>query len=298
MNLLSDTDPSDIYVKEPYVINVRACYDILKQKTELLAVNEEKKQNALEILKNEFKFFCSQISIKKKLSYSEDNKQFELGTNHQSFYKWLAFDLTLQKTTTIQSMLTAYSVGKLGSVVNFNNQIEHRVPLYMAFLIFDHQPQDFAVQHWISQNNYPNDSFKDDVKSNLFIDESVKSKIKISPEAQDFLKSILINYLHSEEQRLLFTGTIEGRFIKVKEKVFLNLKANLFCDLIKQLYDNNRLLITSNKKQINEWICNNFLFNKKGMPSPITTSYCSQLLSGREEPSVGRRFVINDLTVK
>ena len=288
----------NVYVKDPYVINVRSCYNSLKERTEQLTISVEKKEHALKIIEHEFEFFCSQISIQKNLPYGEDSNQYELITNHETFYKWLAFDLTLQKPTTIQSMLSAYSSGKIGQVINFNNQIEFRVPLYMAFLIFDHEPQDYAVQHWIKQNNYAQDIFAKKSISEIFIDESVKPKIRIAPEVQNYLKLKLTEYLDSNEQKTLLLGVLEGLFLKGNEKVFLNLKANLFCDLIKQLHDDNRLLITSSKKQINEWICNNFLFDKKGIPGLIAPSYCSQLLSGREEPSIGRRFDIKDLTVK
>jgi hypothetical protein len=164
----------NVYVKDPYVINVRSCYNSIKERTEQLTTSVEKKEHALQIIEHEFEFYCSQISIQKNLTYAEDNKQYELKTNHEIFYKWLAFDLTLQRTTTIQSMLTAYSVGRIGQVFNFNNQIEFRVPLYMAFLIFDHEPQDYAVQYWINQNNYTKDIFAKKSISEIFIDESVK----------------------------------------------------------------------------------------------------------------------------
>ncbi len=291
-------DSPDVYVKDPYVINVRNCYNDIKERTQQVITSVERKEVALQIIELEFEFFCSQISIQQNLPYREDSKQYEINTNHETFYKWLAFYLTLQKPAIIQSMLTAYSVGKIGPVFNFNNKIEFRVPLFMEFMIFDHETQDYAVQYWINQNNYANDIFAKKSISEIFIDESVKPKIRIAPEVQNYLKLKLTEYLDSNEQKTLLLGVLEGLFLKGNEKVFLNLKANLFCDLIKQLHDDNRLLITSSKKQINEWICNNFLFDKKGIPGLITPSYCSQLLSGREEPSIGRRFEIKDLTVK
>jgi hypothetical protein len=288
----------DTYVKNPYVINVRKCYNDLKERTQQVNIDNERKQIVIEILDHEFQFFCSQIIIKEDLNYSDDNKQYELSTSHVSFYKWLAYDLTLQNHTTIQSMLTAYSVGTLGSVVNFNNEIEFMIPKYMSHLIFNHKEQDYAVQHWIKENNYRIDLYANKENSELFFSESIEPKIKIAPEAQSFLKTNLIKYLGSDSQRTLFLGAMEGLYLKDNEKVFLDLRANVFCDLIKQLRDDRELLITSNKTQINKWICNNFLFNLKGSPAPIKKSYCTQLLSGREEPSKANRFSIKDLIVK
>ena len=83
---------------------------------------------------------------------------------------------------------------------------------------------------------------------------------------------------------------MEGYFLLEPNKISFNMKANVFCDLLKQIKDGKSMNITSNKKLINEWICTNFLFNQRGAAKGIKPSYCAQLLSGRETPVDGVRI--------
>jgi len=289
----------DFYEKDVYVINVKEVYNDLYQRIEQEIIKDRGiGKERLELLESEFDFYCSKIKIKKKLPYAPDLKQYELKTTHPSFYKWLGFALTVQDHKSIVMQLQAYAQGRYGEVSNFNKTIEFQVLKFMAFMPFEHLKQDHAVERWIIANNYQGEKQNAEAISPLL--QKVGLKIKslfILPDVQEYLKSTFVDYLENPEQRALFMTIMEGHFLVENEKISLKLKANIFCDVIKQLKDGNAINITSKKTLINDWICTNFLFDQKGIAKAVSTSYCTQLLAGRETPSDGIRIIVKD-TVK
>jgi hypothetical protein len=282
----------ETYEKDIYVINVKQVYEDLYQRIEQhLISTKQENYHLLEMLTDEFDFYCSQIKIKKKLSYSDDLKQYELLTTHPSFYKWLGFALTIQDAKSIVMQLQSYSLGKYGKVMNFNKSMEFQVIKFMAFMPFIHTKQDIAVERWIVQNNYAGEENSKIGNHSLLQskDNSLK-KIFILPDIQLYLKETLIDFLETQEQRSIFISIMEGYFLLEPNKISLNMRANVFCDLVKQIKDGKSMNITSNKKLIKEWICTNFLFNQRGVAKAIKPSYCAQLLAGRETPADGIRI--------
>ena len=290
---MTDSDYPGSYKKDIYVINVLQVYHDLFQRVEQEIIHSGGNNDfLLEILNHEFDFYCSKITTKKGLSYHDNLKQYELATTHPAFYKWLGFALTVQDYKSIVMQLQSYANGKYGKVENFNNTVEFQVLKFMAFIPFNHIKQDLAVERWILQNNYAGEKNTAETNSSLLQLEGKKlKKIFILPEIQEYLKSIFVDYLDNQEQRSIFMSIMEGHFLMEPEKISLNIKSNIFCDLIKQIKDGKTINITSNKKLIKEWVCANFLFEVKGFPKSISISYCSQLLAGRETPADGVRIV-------
>lgn len=282
-----------IYEKDIYVINVKQVYNDLHQRIEQEIIkNGGKGKEILELLESEFKFYCSKIKIKKNLLYAPDLKQYELKTTHPAFYKWLGYALTIQDHKSIVMQLQSYAQGKYGEVNNFNKTIEFQVIKFMAFMPFPHSKQDYAVERWIISNNYQGEKqTAEDISPLLQMDGSKSKSLFFIPEVQEYLKSTFVDFLDNQEQRSLLMKIMEGYFLKDPEKITLKLKANVFCDVIKQIKDGDVLNITSNKKQINEWICTNFLFDQRGKAKAVSPTYCSQLLAGRETPSDGIRII-------
>jgi hypothetical protein len=283
----------DIYEKDIYVINVKQVYNDLYQRIEQEIIKDGGiGKERLELLESEFDFYCSKIKIKKKLPYAPDLKQYELKTTHPSFYKWLGFALTAQDYKSIVMQLQAYAQGSYGEVNNFNKTIEFQVIKFMAFMPFPHSKQDHAVERWIISNNYQGEKQTlEHISPLLQLNGSKLKSLFFISEVQEYLKSTFVDYLENQEQRALFITIMEGYFLKDPEKITLKLKANVFCDVIKQIKDGDVLNITSNKKLINEWICSNFLFDQKGIAKAVSPSYCTQLLAGRETPSDGIRII-------
>jgi hypothetical protein len=188
--------------------------------------------------------------------------------------------------------LQAYAQGSYGEVNNFNKTIEFQVIKFMAFMPFPHSKQDHAVERWIISNNYQGEKQTvEHISPLLQLNGSKLKSLFFISEVQEYLKSTFVDYLENQEQRALFITIMEGYFLKDPEKITLKLKANVFCDVIKQIKDGDVLNITSNKKLINEWICSNFLFDQKGIAKAVSPSYCTQLLAGRETPSDGIRII-------
>lgn len=289
----------DIYEKDVYVINVKQVYNDLYQRIEQEIIKDGGiGKERLELLESEFDFYCSKIKIKKKLPYAPDLKQYELKTTHPSFYKWLGFALTVQDYKSIVMQLQAYAQGSYGEVSNFNKTIEFQVIKFMAFMPFPHSKQDHAVERWIISNSYQGEKQTvEHISPLLQLNGSKLKSLFFISEVQEYLKSTFVDYLENQEQRALFITIMEGYFLKDPEKITLKLKANVFCDVIKQIKDGDVLNITSNKTLINEWICTNFLFDQKGTAKAVSTSYCTQLLAGRETPSDGIRIIVK-ATVK
>lgn len=283
----------DIYQKDVYVINVKQVYNDLHQRIEQeIILNGGKGKEILELLESEFKFYCSKIKIKKNLLYAPDLKQYELKTTHPAFYKWLGYALTIQDHKSISMQLQSYAMGKYGEVNNFNKTIEFQVIKFMAFMPFAHSKQDFAVERWIISNNYQDEKQTVEAISPLLQKDGVKLRsLFFLSEVQDYLKTTFVDFLENQEQRALFITIMEGHFLIDTEKISLKLRANVFCDVIKQIKDGDFLNITSNKKHINEWICTNFLFDQRGKAKSVSPSYCTQLLAGRETPSDGIRII-------
>lgn len=283
----------DIYEKDVYVINVKQVYNDLYQRIEQEIIKDGGiGKERLELLESEFDFYCSKIKIKKKLPYAPDLKQYELKTTHPSFYKWLGFALTVQDYKSIVMQLQAYAQGSYGEVNNFNKTIEFQVIKFMAFMPFPHSKQDHAVERWIISNNYQGEKQTvEHISPLLQMNGSKLKSLFFISEVQEYLKSTFVDYLENQEQRALFITIMEGYFLKDPEKITLKLKANVFCDVIKQIKDGDVLNITSNKKLINEWICTNFLFDQRGKAKGVSPTYCTQLLAGRETPSDGIRII-------
>lgn len=283
----------DIYEKDVYVINVKQVYNELYQRIEQEIIKDGGiGKERLELLESEFDFYCSKIKIKKKLPYAPDLKQYELKTTHPSFYKWLGFALTVQDYKSIVMQLQAYAQGRYGEVSNFNKTIEFQVIKFMAFMPFPHSKQDHAVERWIISNNYQGEKQTvEHISPLLQMNGSKLKSLFFISEVQEYLKSTFVDYLENQEQRALFITIMEGYFLKDPEKITLKLKANVFCDVIKQIKDGDVLNITSNKKLINEWICTNFLFDQRGKAKGVSPTYCTQLLAGRETPSDGIRII-------
>ena len=289
----------DIYEKDVYIINVKQVYNDLYQRIEQEIIKDGGiGKERLELLESEFDFYCSKIKIKKNLPYAPDLKQYELKTTHPTFYKWLGLALTVQDHKSIVMQLQSYALGLYGEVTNFNKTIEFQVIKYMAFMSFAHSKQDLAVERWIILNNYQGEKKKAESFSPLLQKEGLKLKsLFILAEIQEYLKSTFVDYLENPEQRALFMTIMEGHFLMETEKISLKLKANIFCDVIKQLKDGDSINITSNKTELKDWICSNFLFDQKGITKAVSTSYCTQLLAGRETPSDGIRIIVKS-TVK
>jgi hypothetical protein len=283
----------DIYEKDIYVINVKQVYNDLYQRIEQEIIKDGGiGKQRLELLESEFDFYCSKIKIKKKLPYAPDLKQYELKTTHPSFYKWLGFALTVQDYKSIVMQLQAYAQGSYGEVNNFNKTIEFQVIKFMAFMPFPHSKQDHALERWIISNNYQGEKQTvEHISPLLQLNGSKLKSLFFISEVQEYLKSTFVDYLENQEQRALFITIMEGYFLKDPEKITLKLKANVFCDVIKQIKDGDVLSITSNKKLINEWICTNFLFDQRGKAKGVSSTYCTQLLAGRETPSDGIRII-------
>jgi hypothetical protein len=291
---MNDTNDGTWYKKPKYVINVLAIYNTLLERLEQEVLSGNEIRYTCEMLKNDFTFYCEHITIKGGLSYHENMKQYELLTTHPSFYKWLGFALTIQDHKSIVMQLQAYSQGKYGEVDNFYNQVENMVINSMAFMPFDHMKQDHAVERWILHNNYPEVSPSNDFNEGMFqIDGDKPKQIFILPGVQIYLNTLFSNFLDNQDNRANLGWTMQGYFLIESKKISLTLKANTFCDVIKQLKEGKEIHITSNKTQIAEWICANFQFVNHGRSKEISLSYCIQLLAGRETPKHGVRIKVN-----
>jgi hypothetical protein len=289
-----DTNDETWYKKPKYVINVLDIYNALNERLEQEVLSGKEIRYSSDMLKADYTFYCKNITIKEGLSYHEKMKQYELLTTHPSFYKWLGFALTIQDHKSIVMQLQAYAQGKYGEVDNFYNQVENMVINSMAFMPFDHMKQDHAVERWILHNNYPEIKPSQDFNEGMFQTDGDKPKqIYILPEVQAYLKFLFSDHLANQDNRANLGVIMQGYFLIASKKIFLTLKANVFCDVIKQLKEGKEIHITSNKTQIAEWICANFQFVNHGKPKEIALSYCIQLLAGRETPKHGVRIKVN-----
>jgi hypothetical protein len=315
-------------VKLPYKIDVEDCGNAIIKKIENELEDGPRKKHYLEVFKFAVVAFAESIDVPAGLSDSEYKKYYQIETTHPAFYNWLAYYLTMQSPNKISFVLDMYASEKYGPTDNFNNAIEFQLITCLGHVPFEHQAQDDAVVKWVREKNYPTEetiSQSKEVKTNyleatdaeiieeskseietttasqkestpLFQDKDIIPNISISKQWQSNLCFIFIKYLEDEHiHRDTFINAMMGRHLNKEHRLFLNMKSNIFCQVIKELCVPGHLII-SDKTLIAHWICSNFYFIVKGKKKPITENYCISLLcSKKNEPSMQDRIKI-DLT--
>jgi hypothetical protein len=281
---------TESYQKHIYEINVEYCSKTIIERIQNEVKDAVKQSHFISLFEFTTNEFLKSRNLPEGLSAIRQEQHSIIKTDHDDFYMWLAYFLTTQNPKTIPLILEAYKEQRFGPTVNFGNTIEFLVYGLMSHVPFEHNDQDRAVMKWIMGSNYaanpligPDDFCQDEKKiSNIIIKE----------EWQNRLKTIFSPYLDSKEDRPKFIKAMEGRHLIPGNEVTLNLKANVFCDVIRKIHAKG-YLISSRKNKISEWICTNFQFDKKGEIAKIKATYCIQLLSGRESPNQKDTLVID-----
>lgn len=322
MNSVTD----QTFVVLPYKIDVEDTGKAIINRIQTELEEGPRKAHFLEIFNLSVVAFAESIEIPDGISEVEAKKLMQIETTHPAFYNWLAYYITLQKPNKISFILDMYASEKYGPTENFNNAVEFLLVNCLDHVPFDHHAQDDAVVKWVREKNYPtieststenktqtnevvaeiieettlekpkkNTSKKRDTTP-LFQDQELIPNIGVSKEWHGNLCHIFINYLDDDaNNRNTFIQVMEGRHLNPEHRIFLNMKANLFCQAIKTIRAPSQY-ITSNKKQVARWIHSNFYFIVKGKKSPVSESYCESLLtSGKDEPLRKDRIKI-DLT--
>jgi hypothetical protein len=321
-------NPEMTFMKLPYKINVEDCGRDIIQKIQNELEEGPRKAHFLNIFELSVVAFAESIEIPDEISDVEAKKLMEIETTHPAFYNWLAYYLTMQSPNKISFVLDMYASEKYGPTDNFNNAVEFLLITCLGHVPFEHQAQDDAVVKWVREKNYPSEetiSLSKEVKTiyldatdaeiieeskseiettqasqkestPLFQDKDIMPNISITKQWQSNLCFIFIKYLEDEHiHRDTFINAMMGRHLNKEHRLFLNMKSNIFCQVIKELCVPGHLII-SNKTLIAHWICSNFEFIVKGKRKPITKNYCISLLcTKKNEPSMQDRIKI-DLT--
>ena len=272
----------ELYSQHMYQINVLDLTKTLIDKINGEISDEGKREHYCSLFEKACNAFKSSITIPEDATPNQRKAKSIIETSHVVFFYWLAYFLTTQNPKTIPLILEAYKEQRLGPTKNFSNSVEFFVYDLMSHVPFDHSDQDLAVMKWILGANYAANPLID--PDDFCQDEKKISNIIIMAEWQNRLKTIFSPYMDSKEDHPKFVKAMEGRHLIPGNEVMLNLKANVFCDVISKIHAKGSL-ITSRKKKISEWICTNFQFEKKGKIDKIKATYCVQLLSGREVPN-------------
>jgi hypothetical protein len=276
-----ENQQSERYEKHRYEINVEDCTNSIIEKIEIEITDNEKKTETINRFLLAKEEYWNSIDSSNANSNVQIRKKYIVDTTHNSFYTWLAYFLTLQNPEYIPLILESYKIQKFGSVNNFCNSVEFFVLKIMFHVPFNHNEQKEAVLNWILKTNYPKN-----INANydeFFVNE-LYPNVKIHEDWQSFLNATFIPYLDNTDDRQMLIRVMEGRYLKKGKELFVNIRANVFCDVFRTIHNRGHL-IYSTKSIIAKWICNNFHFNIKGKRRALSEDYCTRLLSGHHSPN-------------
>ena len=295
-----ELEKKDIYEKPIYKINVVDCFNEIVTRINQELPEGEIKNHSIWMFNEALKGFQESIGINPRMKNNVKFKTLhEIETTHPAFYTWLAYFLTIQNPIKIPLILESYRNGRFGAVQNFNNSIEYRLLTLLKHVPFDHDKQDQAILQWVLKNNNFSDitSFKKETNSeetlNCFQDEKITPRININYEWQNELKLLFSEYFNSNVDRNIYNHVMQGRHVKKGFEISLNLKANVFCNAIRELHKRGGI-INSKKNKIAIWIITNFKFDVQGDIREIKKNYCIQLLSGKDIPNTRDQLPLPD----
>ena len=277
------------YTQHIYQINVLDLSKALVSRIKLELQDDPQCTHYCNIIINARKAFEYSLNPPQGLNESQVKQLFLIKPTHPAFYNWFAYFLCTKEPKYIPIILEAYHSGKFDPIPNFCNAVEYHVYPFLDHIPFNHKKQDEAIMKWFIAKNYANGN----TDEAIFLDKSTPHiELQITAKHLEEFKLHFVNFLLNKEQRPEFNSAMEGKFLATGNEVHLKMKSNLFCDAIIRTYNKGGIILNT-KTEIIQWICHNFIFNKKGGRGKIKPEYCRKLLNGRESPLPKDQIVLN-----
>ena len=125
--------------------------------------------------------------------------------------------------------------------------------------------------------NYRVGVIKTDTKKFVIVNPEVKIKSDVFDDLITILKDYFDEEYHEELRELLVSGK------KLNRKLVFNGSAIQLTDVFKQLKE-NQMIVGCNKQYLENWLVNNFMFNKKGNISEFNHQSTHKSISGNNYP--------------